>query len=121
MRRPGTIQNVARRHGQKYSLTIADVAKLLIFFVIGIFAFVPGRYLGEVYKINVLPELPQFAGSFFFNLFVWGGLAVFISFKIENRYLWCRLLSGYMAAWMDKFNVAPLSMGMAVGFLVGVM
>lgn len=115
------MNDVESRHGKNNSLAIADVAKLLAFFVIGIFAFIPGRYIGAGYKINVLPELPQFAGSFVFNLLVWGGLAVFISFKIENRYLWCRLLGGQMAAWMDKFNVAPLSMGMAVGFLVGVM
>ena len=55
--------------------------------------------------------------------------SVFIGFKIENRHLWCRLLGvrmeGWlgvrMEGWMDKFNVAPLSMGLAVGFLIGVM
>jgi len=109
------------RHDQKPSLTIADIVKLITFILIGILAFIPGRYFGGVYKINVLPELPQFAGSFVFNLFVWGGLAVFISFKIENRYLWRGLLGSQMAAWMDKFNVAPLSMGATVGFLVGIM
>jgi len=107
------------RYDHKNSLAIADLAKLFAFFVVGIVAFIPGKYFGEMYKVNVLPELPKFAELFVFNLFVFGGLAVFISFKIENKYIWPRLLSRKLGIWMDKFNVAPLSMGMAVGFLVG--
>ncbi len=93
------------------------LVRLFIQVILTLIFIFPGRQIGHMYFNYVNQLFFELPLNYWVNFFFWALLAVLLLFPLENRFIWTHFFGEKLKKGAYVFSVAPISLGLVVGFL----